>query len=109
MCSVGGSMSPSGTNGTIGATSVVAELAGDRLGRAAEHEVVLAGHQVRPVLLDAAGRHDHRVLPAFMASRTSIQVRSSMNTRIDRLDRPRRIRIRGDRIRQHRQEGNHGK
>ncbi len=40
----------------------VAELAGDRLGRESEDHVVLAGGEVGPVLLDAAGGDDRREL-----------------------------------------------
>ncbi len=40
----------------------VAELARDRVGRRPQHEVVLAGRRVGPVLLDASGADDDRRL-----------------------------------------------
>jgi hypothetical protein len=41
----------------------VAELARDRVGRGPQHEIVLAGGRVRPVLLDASRADDDGGLP----------------------------------------------
>src|SRR5262249_33098285 len=46
---------PLGNEGDDRRHQRVAKLAGDRLGRGAEHVVVLAGREIRPVLLDTAG------------------------------------------------------
>jgi hypothetical protein len=62
MCTVGGVDVPLGDERDDRRDQGIAKLAGDRFGGGAEDDVVLARDEVRPVLLDAAGRDDRRVL-----------------------------------------------
>ena len=56
-------MSPSGTNGMMGAHRSVSELAGDRLAVGVQYVVVLASGQPGTVRLHAARRDQHRRHP----------------------------------------------
>ena len=81
----------------------VAQLAGDGLGRRPQHDVVLAGDQVGPVLLNAAGGHDHGILPAAHGVADLHPSHVLDEQRIHRVDRPRRIEIGANRRRLGRQ------
>ena len=80
MCRVGGSMSPSGTNGTIGATSASPSLRAIASVVARSTTLCLPATRYGPFCSMPPVATIAVSLPAFMASRTSIQVMSSMKT-----------------------------
>ena len=80
MCSVGGSMSPSGTNGTIGATRASPSLRAIASVVARSTTLCLPATRYGPFCSMPPVATIAVSLPAFKASRTSIQVMSSMKT-----------------------------
>jgi hypothetical protein len=77
----------------------IAQLPCDRSGSSLQHHIVLARHQVRPVLFHATRGHNHRVLagPHLVADFHPGQILDEY--RVDRRDRARGVRVRLDRIR----------
>ena len=72
----------------------IAQLPRDRLRRPSQNDIVLSCNEVRPVLLDAASRHDHRVLSGLQRVADFHPSQVFDEHRIDRRNRPRRVRIR---------------
>ena len=69
---------------------------------------MLAGDDVRPVLLDAAGGDNHRIDAAFHRIADFHPGQIFDEYRVNCLHRPRRIRVGGDRIGRGGQEGDGG-